>query len=182
MLAIPPYAARLFFGGMSLALAITVFAGFAQTFYLHRALASPNVLTSTLLMHGSIFTTWVLLLVVQASLVSAHRTDLHRKLGAAGGVLGALIPLVAAYVSIERMRDGLMVLPDGTPAAGLFAVGFATVVVFPTLFGAALYFRRRTDIHKRLVLIATLDLAYAAVARLPGVVTLTFTSAGPFYY
>ncbi len=119
---------------------------------------------------------------MQAALVSADRTDLHRLLGVAGGVVGALIPLVAGYVSIERLRDGLMTLPDGTPAIGLFAVALATVIVFPALLGAALYFRNRPDIHKRLVLIATLDLAYAAVARWPGVIAHTFSSNGPFWY
>jgi hypothetical protein len=42
-------------------------------------------------------------------------------------------------------------------------------VVCPALLGAALWWRRRTDIHKRLVLIATLELVIAAVARWPGV-------------
>jgi hypothetical protein len=46
--------------------------------------------------------------------------------------------------------------------------------VFPVLFGAALLLRRRTDYHKRLVLIATFELVTAAVARWPGV-----TSLGP---
>ena len=173
---------RLFFGSLSIALAVTVLVGFAPTFYLHRVLGSANIVTPTLVMHGTLFTSWMVLLVVQAALVSAHRTDLHRKLGVAGGVLGALIPLVAAYVSIERLRDGFLAFPDGAPAIGLFAVALATVIVFPTLFGAALYYRSRPDIHKRLILIATLDLAYAAVARWPGVAPLTFTSSGPFYY
>jgi phosphoglycerol transferase MdoB-like AlkP superfamily enzyme len=48
----------------------------------------------------------------------------------------------------------------------------AMLVVFPVLFGAALWWRRRSDFHKRLVLIATLELVTAAVARWPGVLTL----------
>jgi hypothetical protein len=47
-------------------------------------------------------------------------------------------------------------------------VPFLTVIVFPALVGAALYYRRQPDIHKRLMLIATLELTTAGVARIPG--------------
>jgi hypothetical protein len=59
--------------------------------------------------------------------------------------------------------------PPGIPAGVLLAVALATIVVFPVLFGSALLLRRRTDYHKRLVLIATLELVTAAMARWPGV-------------
>jgi hypothetical protein len=173
---------RFFFGAMSVAIAVTVFAGFAPSFYLHRVLGSPNVLTPSLIAHGIAFTTWIVLLVTQTSLVSAQRTDLHRKLGVAGAGLGALMTVLGAYVAITRLRGGFMNLPDGSPAAGLFAVAMGTVVVFPTLLGTALYLRRQTDFHKRLVLIATIEIMIAPVARLPGIAPLSFTSIGPLLY
>jgi hypothetical protein len=173
---------RLFFGALSVAMAVTTFAGFAPSFYLHRALGSPNVLTPSLIAHGTAFTTWVVLLVVQTSLIAARRTDLHRKLGVAGAVLGALMTVLGAYVAITRIRAGLMNLPDGSPAAGLFAVAMGTIVVFPSLLGTALYLRRLPDFHKRLILLATIELMIAPVARLPGVAPLSFTSLGPVLY
>jgi hypothetical protein len=173
---------RLFFGAISVAILVTTFAGFAPSFYLHRALGSPNVLTPGLIAHGTAFTTWVVLLVIQTSLITAQRTDLHRKLGVAGAGLGALMAVLGAYVAITRIRGGLMNLPDGSPAAGLFAVAMGTIVVFPTLLGAAVYLRRQPDFHKRLILIATIELMIAPVARLPGIAPLTFTSLGPLLY
>jgi hypothetical protein len=48
----------------------------------------------------------------------------------------------------------------------------ATVIIFPAFVAAALYWRRSPDIHKRLMLIATLELVPAGVARVPGVLPL----------
>jgi Na+/H+-dicarboxylate symporter len=47
-------------------------------------------------------------------------------------------------------------------------VPFATVIVFPVLVGIALFYRRQPEVHKRLMLIATLELVTAGVARIPG--------------
>jgi hypothetical protein len=47
-------------------------------------------------------------------------------------------------------------------------VPFFTVIAFPVLVGAALYYRRQPGVHKRLMLIATLELVTAGVARIPG--------------
>jgi hypothetical protein len=44
---------------------------------------------------------------------------------------------------------------------------FRHLLVFAILVGAAFYFRRRADVHKRLMLLATIGILPAAVARLP---------------
>jgi hypothetical protein len=53
---------RLFFGGMAVALLITVFAGFSRTYYLRAGFGSPE-LTPSLLVHGFAFSAWMVLLV-----------------------------------------------------------------------------------------------------------------------
>ena len=80
--------------------------------------------------------------------------------------------VLGAYVALTRFHAGLMNPPPGIPAGVLLSVALATIVVFPVLFGSALLLRRRVDYHKRLVLIATLELVTAAVARWPGVSSL----------
>ncbi len=83
-------------------------------------------------------------------------------------VLGALMMVLGAYVAITRVpRRGCWYRRPGLPVGMLLAIALATIVVFPTLFGSALVLRRRTDFHKRLVLLATMELVIAAVARLP---------------
>ena len=167
---------RLFFSGISLALLFTVLVGFAPTYFLRERFSSP-ALTPSLQVHGLLFTTWMVLLVVQTSLIAASKTAWHRRLGVAGAVLGVLMMAAGAYVAITRARAGLFVLPPGMTTATLLTLPLATIVVFPTLFGTALWLRRRTDTHKRLVIIATLELVTAAVARWPVVSAL-----GPVAY
>jgi hypothetical protein len=65
--------------------------------------------------------------------------------------------------------------PPGAPPPLVFMViPMADMVVFPTLVGAALYFRRRPDAHKRLMLLASVSMLAAATGRLPYV-----AQAGP---
>jgi hypothetical protein len=163
---------RLFFGGMAIAMLATVLVGFGPTYYFSTVSGTTFELTRPLHVHGAAFTSWMVLLVIQSTLVAAGRTDLHRKLGVVGAVLGAVMMVLGAYVALTRFHAGLMSPPPGIPAGVLLAVALATIVVFPVLFGSALLLRRRTDYHKRLVLIATCELVIAAVARWPGVSSL----------
>jgi hypothetical protein len=159
---------RLFFSGMAVTLLLTVFAGFAPTYYLRGTFGSAQ-LTPSLLLHGFAFSAWMVLLVVQTSLVAIDRTDMHRRLGVVGAGLGVLMMVLGVYVAITRTAAGLTLVPPGSTRLAALSVSLATMIVFPVLLGGALWFRKRTDIHKRLVLIATLELVTAAVGRLPGI-------------
>jgi len=159
---------RLFFSSIAVALLITVFVGFAPTYYLRGTFGSPE-LTPSLVAHGLAFSTWMVLLVVQTSLVAANRTDVHRRLGVVGAALAVLMMVLGAHVAISRTAGGLVLSPPGVSALAFLTVSLGAIVVFPVLLGSALWFRKRTDTHKRLVLIATLELVMAAVGRLPGI-------------
>jgi hypothetical protein len=163
---------RLFFGGMTIAMLATVIVGFGPTYYFSTVSGTTFQLTRVLHLHGAVFTTWMVLLALQTTLVAAGRTDVHRQLGVFGAVLGAFMVALAAYVPISRVQAGLMVPPAGIPIGVLLAIALASAVVFPVLLGAALLLRKRSDFHKRLVLIATLELVTAAVGRLPVIGTL----------
>ena len=157
---------RVFFSGMAVALAIAVFAGFAPTYYLRTSFGSPE-LPWYLHLHGLAFTGWMVLLVVQTSLVAANKTAVHRTLGLFGVVLGVIMMILGGYVAVARIRAGFMASPPGAPQFLFLTLPMATLVVFPLLFGSAIWLRRRTDFHKRFVLLATLELVTAGVARLP---------------
>src|ERR1700682_4912106 len=64
---------RLFYTGMSVAFVITVFAGFAPTFYL-RSYFQTQPLIPLLLLHGFVFTSWVAPLLPPNSPVFADPT------------------------------------------------------------------------------------------------------------
>jgi len=111
-------------------------------------------------LHGALFTAWIILLLVQTSLVALKRTDLHRRLGVIGAVLAALMTIIMPIVAIAAVRRGAMTV-------GFLWVPMSSIVVFPALVGAALILRRRPEAHKRLMLIATAELLTVAVGRFP---------------
>jgi hypothetical protein len=100
---------RWFFSGMAVAAALTVFVGFGRTYYLGRFFGAPP-LSALVHLHGLVSTSWILLFLTQTSLIAAGRTDLHRRLGAAGGVLAMLVLVVGYLTAIEAARN-----PDRRP-------------------------------------------------------------------
>ncbi len=156
---------RRFFGGMGVAAALTVFAGFTRTYYLKDVFAGP-ALTPLQHVHGFLFTCWVLLFIAQSSLIAANRTDVHRRLGVVGGALAAAMLVVGAMASLAMIRRGIP--PPGIPSALEFlVVPVGDLLLFAAFVGLGLYYRQRPDTHKRFMLLATIDLLGAAVARLP---------------
>lgn len=165
---------RVFFTSMPIAMAVAVFVGFAPTYYLKTAYGTP-ALTPLYHFHGLLFSLWMALIVSQPALVAARRVNLHRRLGAIGGVLAAVMVLTALAVAVDLGRRGAG--PPGVPPLSFLAVPLATVIVFPVLIGAALAWRRQPETHKRLMLIGTLELVPAGIARWPGL-----AAVGPLAY
>lgn len=155
---------RIFYSGMAIAALLTVFVGFAPTYYLKAQFGTPE-LPPLRHFHGALFTAWILLFVVQTTLIAARRTPVHRRLGVAGGILAATMVVVGAVTAIDAAGRGAA--PTGVPPLAFLAIPLADMTTFGLLIGAALYYRRRTDTHKRLMLLATISLLTAAIARLP---------------
>lgn len=168
--ALPVSGERRFFTGMAITMALVCFAGFAPSYYLKAHFHTGPQLSLLLHLHGLAFTAWIGLLVVQTSLIAAGRTRLHRRLGIAGALLAVLMMVLGAAVAIIRARQGVLAQAMGAPPLVFLAIPFATLIVFPALIGAALYFRKR-DTHKRLMMLGTTEIVTAAVARLPGIGT-----------
>jgi hypothetical protein len=152
---------RLFFTGMALASAVTLFLGFLPS-YFHRSAELPS-LTPLYQLHGALFTAWVALLLAQTALVAGGRTDIHRTLGVAGVVLAVVVFVFGVAVSVETLRR------NGGPPGGdprkFFAIPLGDIIVFGALVSAAVVQRRRSEAHKRLMLLATISLLTAAVGR-----------------
>src|SRR5215475_920356 len=96
---------HLFFSAMSVAMLITVFFGFARSYYLAGVFRAP--LPSLVIhFHGAAFTCWILLLVTQTSLVAADRTDIHRKLGIAGFCLASAMVVLGVMAGTDNLLRG----------------------------------------------------------------------------
>jgi len=159
---------RRFYLGMAIAILAIMFAGFAPSFYLRGVVApyTPYLPMSPLvLLHGLLFTTWLILFMTQVSLVSARRPDIHRKLGiAAFAMLPAMVIVgfLAALGGVARHSGP----PELSPLTWL-AVPMLDIPVFTGLIGAALYNRRNAQVHKRLMLCALISLTPPGTGRLP---------------
>ena len=155
---------RRFFSGMAIAMALVCFAGFAPSYYLKAQFGTPQ-LKPLIHFHGLVFTAWMVLMIVQTSLISAAKVRLHRQLGIAGAVLVVLMVGSGAGVIYGR---GTTITP-GVPhemILAFLAVAVVALLLFPTLIGAALVFRRNAGVHKRLVVLGTTVVLTAAVHRL----------------
>jgi len=164
---------RRFFTGMALAMVLTVFVGFSPTFYLRKAFAAPTisgllVLSPLLHIHGLVFTTWILLFVVQTRLVAGRRIALHRRLGYGALFLAVVMVVVGILAAVDAARRGATP-PGGPPPLAFMIIPFADMVIFSTLVAAGAWFRRRSEIHRRVMLVATIAILTAAIARIPGV-------------
>jgi hypothetical protein len=155
---------RIFYSTMAFAILIVIFVGFSRTFYL-RPYFFPQHLIPLLIVHGIIFSSWMALFVTQTALVATKNTRIHMKLGVAGLVIAILMLLVGTYTALVRAK-GPSPLPDVNPLAFL-TIPLGDMLLFGILFGAAYYYRKRLDIHKRLMLLASIGLMPAAVARWP---------------
>lgn len=143
---------------------LIVLAGFARTYYLKPLFNTPNLPGRIVHLHGIIMTAWVILFVTQISLVATRRTKIHQRLGIFGGVLAALIVVVGILTALFAAARGAS---PGPPALSFLIIPIGDMVIFAVLIGLALYFRRKLDVHKRLMLLAAINLLTPAIARIP---------------
>jgi hypothetical protein len=142
---------------------LVIFAGFARTYYLKGAFGTPD-LSVLKHAHGLVMTAWFTLFLVQVRLVATGRTAVHRKLGIAGAVLAALVVIVGTATALVAAKNGAT---PGPPPLVFLAIPLGDMLVFVTIVSAAILYRKRSDYHKRLMLLASLSILTAAIARIP---------------
>jgi hypothetical protein len=163
-------AERKFYSRMALFLVALVFLGFAPSFYLRGIVPSyprPNpTLPPTVLLHGGIFTLWMLAVVAQTQLVAAGRRDVHMKLGAATVLLAvALIPVMylTATWAVARANQ-----PPFTDPLTWTIVPLAVIIPFAIMIWQGWAYRRNAQWHKRAMLgAAIMIVAGPSIGRLP---------------
>jgi hypothetical protein len=140
-----------------------VFAGFARTYFM-RGLFFHDSLPWLLHLHGALMTSWFALFLVQTCLIAAHRVAWHRRLGVGGVALAVLMVTVAPAVIIEAQRRHISL---GHPQVAGMAFQLGLVLVFAILVSAALVLRRRSDFHKRFMMLASLSILSPGIVRVP---------------
>jgi hypothetical protein len=157
-----------FFILMAGILLLIVLAGFSPTLYFRSYFDVPTIPTY-LLVHGGVLTTWFVWLFIQTSLVATHRTNLHRRFGIIGVGIGVAV-LVASGAATLGMGPRLIKAGFDVDAnIALLALGvwmnLAMAINFSVLLTLAIVYRRQSEIHKRLMLLASINIAGPALAR-----------------
>jgi uncharacterized membrane protein YozB (DUF420 family) len=166
-------AERRFFTFMTLAIFAAVYVGFARTFFLRPWFPEMAPLVPPepfFILHGVVFTAWFVVLLVQPALVGMGRTDLHRAFGRIGAGVAASVVVVGAIGAFVAARrpGGFMGVP--VPPQQFVLIPLVDMIVFSALVGIAFARRRDAQAHKRLMIVASIALIDAAIARWPGVI------------
>jgi hypothetical protein len=155
---------RRFFIGFGILAAFVVFAGFSRSYYL-RPFTGATPISAPLFLHGLAFTCWIVLFIAQSALVATGHADVHRRLGMAGGLL-LVVLLVSGWtraIAAARLGHIPAAQTGVTDPLAALAIPLRDLLVFAALAATALYFRRHSDIHKRLMVIATINLLPAGL-------------------
>jgi hypothetical protein len=164
-----------FFLGMAVAAAVSVFLGFARTYYL-KTIFPLRSFPLLFHIHGALFTAWMIVLVLQVSLVASRRIALHRRVGWIG--LSLVVPMLVtgflAAIAAARgqaplgaaVRAGeLTWVNPGIPPVEMLFGNLVAMLLFGVFAGAGLAWRRRPEAHKRFMALATIVLLPAAIGR-----------------
>ncbi len=155
---------RVFFGGMAILLCAVVIVGFSPTYFGAGMLRAP--LPSPILhVHGAAFTLWMMLYLVQAAFISARRVSWHRTLGVIAFCLPPVMIVLGVIAALDALHRGVMIGPLD-PAVSL-SIPLLGISCFTVVIYCSWRARRRPDAHKRLILLATIGLADAALGRFP---------------
>jgi hypothetical protein len=148
-------------------IAVTVFFGFSFTIV-------PDLLARLrpviLYVHTLTAAAWLLLLVMQVTLVRNRNVVLHRKIGGAGLWLGAVASVTALATSLVLSHDS--VVRDGPDRIPLLSLPLATFLLFTVALGLGAYWRKRPALHRRCMILAPVPLLIPALARTPLVNTI----------
>jgi hypothetical protein len=133
----------------------------------------PLPLTSIDLAHTVVSVTWLLAFLVQVTLVPAGRLDVHRRLGIISVLLSAAFIVVTWFMLVEGARRGFDLsgdlIPRGTSVdPSTFLAPANALALIGVLIGAAVWYRQRPAVHKRLMMFALLTSTGAPIAHLVG--------------
>ena len=170
-----PFAERWYFTGMAIAMIAVSIAGFLPAIVNPVGRRAP--LTPLAAVHGIVFLAWLLLFLAQSLLVATGRVGWHRRLGLTSVVLLALMIPLGFLTATSMVRRGFDLSGDQhigfPPPRGLDVYtgslfNFGGLLEFTILAVAAICYRRRPEIHKRLMLFANIELMGPSITHFIG--------------
>ena len=141
-----------------------------QRFYLHgQSFAHGSVtqqIAPLVFIHGIGMSVWILFLITQSSLIVSGNRKLHMSLGVGGAVLAGflvVVGLLTATGSVHYNPDGFKFLGG---AHRFLIVPTTDIVGFGVLIAIGFRNRRRPEIHRPMMCLATVFVMTAALFRI----------------
>lgn len=157
-----------FFTLLGLLMLVLAIAGFWPQYFSAATGRTPEPTTQYWLIHvhAALFTGWLLMYISQAALIMTGRARTHLKLGPWLAGYGFVIALVGTYAAgLLAHRFGVR---EGSADAAASFVFFPLIdmVFFAGFLAAAVAYRKRPDLHKRAMFLATFSIAVVGLGRL----------------
>jgi hypothetical protein len=161
---------RKFYTRMALFLVFIVLLGFGPSFYLRGIVPSyprPNpTLPPWVILHGTVFTLWMAVLVAQTQLIAARKHEIHMRLGKAAMLFAILLVPVMYLTAVWQVARANQA-PFTDPLTWTI-VPLAVIIPFIIVVWNGWAKRRDAQSHKRLMLSAAIMVMMGpAVGRLP---------------
>jgi hypothetical protein len=155
---------RRFYVWMAGACLVIAGVGFAPTYWLQLA---PGTFTGSPLLHlhAVLFTAWPLYLLRQTTFVIQRRVGRHRAWGLFGISLATAMVFVGFSVANAALQRKLAA-GGGDPARAFHIASTSMITLFAIFVFLAISYVGRPEVHKRLMLLATIVILPPAVARL----------------
>jgi hypothetical protein len=149
---------------MALLCAAAAFGGFLPTFWLPMT-QGHEVASPVIAIHGLLFSLWTLFFILQTWFVASGQVANHRAAGLFGIALASVMTVFGFLVAINEIRRAGAA---GNLDAGLtFSIlPLSDIVYFAVFVTLAIMNIRRPEWHRRLMLVATISLLNAPIARL----------------
>lgn len=152
---------------------LTMIAGVAigfHMFYLHGLNDAGQPFTQQIAplvyVHSGLMTCWMVLFLLQCSLVVKGNRRLHMRLGSAAAVLYVVIVPIGAIVALLQIHYAdLRSFPPFGPYRFL-VLPLAEIANFTLFAGAGFLFRRTPALHRALMMMGTLSVAQAGIGRI----------------
>ncbi len=163
--------ARFLHASVATLLFVLMFLGFRQFFLHGRAVSGqelPPPVSGLLIVHGAAMTAWMVLFLVQPLLIVSHNRRLHMSLGTFGAFLAAGIVVLGTWTAIATTRKiDTDLVRYGLHRRQFMAVPLSDLAAFATFVSIGIWNRRKLNIHRPMMLLATLAIMAAATNRIP---------------
>ena len=183
-------APRYFFSIASVVMLGLVLIGFRHFFFHGQAYPGRPIVPSiraVVIFHAIAMSGWLVLSIIQPLLIATRHRKVHMAVGRIGAVLASVIVVLGLVVATKSTAVAILDETYGglTPKQ-FMALAYATALTFGLFVAIGVWHRRRPEIHKPMMFLATLSVMPAAMDRIDAVrelysKTFLYSIWGPFF-